>query len=96
MTLDMRGHVFTATSGREGSTASCTCGKTYDWERRVDQHHMHIVFTVKAQALDEAAQLMEDIARSETTTRRFTEHVLVEAGAPNVLREYAQRYRNLA
>lgn len=52
--------------------------------------------SIKAQALEEAASLMEDIARSETMTRRFTEHVLVEAGAPNVLREYAQRYRNLA
>lgn len=47
---------------------------------------------VKAKALRDAADAIERLAR-ETTHVRVTEHVLVDVGAPGVLREYARLSR---
>ncbi|ACV09795.1 hypothetical protein [Jonesia denitrificans] len=46
---------------------------------------------VKAKALRDAADAIERLAR-ETTHVRVTEHVLVDVGAPGVLREYARLF----
>lgn len=63
------------------------CPAVLDFDEWLAEHD----FAVKAKALRDAADAIERLAR-ETTRVRVTEHVLVDVGAPGVLREYARLF----
>lgn len=49
----LKTHVFASQSSARGRHAQCTCGYLLEWDSRHDQHKMHLLEVVAAQAWDE-------------------------------------------